>query len=87
MLCDECHKHEASIYVTEITSQGQIEHHLCEFCATKLGLLAEKQNVFSINDFYLEFSIMNLKPLNIVIQIILKTSHLPKLSYELSRFY
>ena len=29
--------------VTEITSQGQIEHHLCEFCATKLGLLAEKQ--------------------------------------------
>ena len=23
MLCDECHKHEASIYVTEITSQGQ----------------------------------------------------------------
>ena len=28
MLCDECHKHEASIYVTEITSQGQIEHHL-----------------------------------------------------------
>ena len=51
MLCDECHKHEASIYVTEITSQGQIEHHLCEFCATKLGLLAEKQNVFSINDF------------------------------------
>ena len=24
MLCDECHKHEASIYVTEITSQGQI---------------------------------------------------------------
>lgn len=70
MLCDECHKHEASIYMTEITSQGQIEHHLCEFCATKLGLLAEKQNVFSINDFYLEFSIMNLKPLNIVIQII-----------------
>ena len=36
MLCDECHKHEANIYVTEITSQGQIEHHLCEFCATKL---------------------------------------------------
>lgn len=51
MLCDECHKHEASIYVTEITSQGQVEHHLCEHCATKLGLLAEKQNVFSINDF------------------------------------
>ena len=50
MLCDECHKHEASIYVTEITSQGQIEHHLCEFCATKLGLLVEKQNVFSINN-------------------------------------
>lgn len=48
MLCDECHKHEASIYVTEITSQGQIEHHLCEFCATKLGLLAEKQNVFKM---------------------------------------
>lgn len=51
MLCDKCHKHEASIYVTEIISQGQVEHHLCEHCATKLGLLAEKQNVFSINDF------------------------------------
>lgn len=51
MLCDECHKNEASIYVTEITTQGQIEHHLCESCARKLGLLDEKNNVFSINDF------------------------------------
>lgn len=51
MLCDECHKNEASIYVTEITSQGQIEHHLCESCARKFGLLDEKNNVFSINDF------------------------------------
>ncbi len=51
MLCDKCHKNEASIYVTEVTHEGQIEHHLCEQCAAKLGLLAEKNTVFSINDF------------------------------------
>lgn len=51
MLCDKCHKNEASIYITELTSQGQVEHHLCENCALKLGLLTEKDNIFSINDF------------------------------------
>ena len=51
MLCDKCNKNEASIYITELTSQGQVEHHLCESCALKLGLLTEKNNIFSINDF------------------------------------
>lgn len=51
MLCDKCHKNEASIYVTEVTHDEQVEHHLCEQCAAKLGLLGEQSNVFSINDF------------------------------------
>lgn len=51
MLCDECHKNEASIYITELTNKGQVEHHLCESCALKFGLLSEKNNIFSINDF------------------------------------
>lgn len=51
MLCDKCHKNEAAIYVTELTPEGRVEHHLCEQCAARLGLLSEKNNVFSINDF------------------------------------
>ena len=51
MLCDNCHKNEAAIYVTEITPEGRIDHHLCEQCAARLGLLSEKNKVFSINDF------------------------------------
>lgn len=51
MLCDKCNKNEASIYITELTNQGQVKHHLCESCALKLGLLTEKNNIFSINDF------------------------------------
>ncbi len=51
MLCDNCHKNEAVVYVTEVTPEGQVEHHLCEQCAARIGLLNEKNNVFSINDF------------------------------------
>lgn len=58
MLCDECHKNEASIYITELTNKGQVEHHLCESCALKFGLLSEKNNIFLLMIFYLEFLTM-----------------------------
>lgn len=35
MLCDICHKREATIYYTEIINGKKIEQHLCEVCAAK----------------------------------------------------
>ena len=35
MLCDICHENEAVINVTEISSEGRRERHLCKACASK----------------------------------------------------
>ncbi len=42
MLCENCHKNQASIHVTEVVQQdegqGIEERHLCEICAQTVGL-------------------------------------------------
>lgn len=37
MLCENCHKNEASIHYTEIINGIKREHHICMECAGKLG--------------------------------------------------
>ena len=49
MLCENCGKNAAKVYMTEIVSENEkTERHLCEECAEKLGY-AVKQH-FSISE-------------------------------------
>ena len=36
MLCDHCHKNEATIHMTNIVNNQKTEQHLCGTCATQL---------------------------------------------------
>jgi len=36
MLCDHCHKNEATIHMTNIVNNQKTEQHLCGTCASKL---------------------------------------------------
>lgn len=39
MLCNVCHKNEATIHVTEIINDEVQEVHICEACAKKKGIM------------------------------------------------
>lgn len=41
MLCENCHKREASVHQTMITNGEREEHHLCEVCAREAGTLPD----------------------------------------------
>lgn len=52
MLCDDCKKNQACVYLTQITGTEKIDKHLCEDCAKKYGeLLFHSDQKFSVNDF------------------------------------
>lgn len=36
MICDHCHKNEATIHMTNIVNNQKTEQHLCNTCATAL---------------------------------------------------
>ena len=48
MLCDICHKNEASVHLTEIVDNQITELHLCEECARKKG--AQMEQHFGLAD-------------------------------------
>ena len=48
MLCEKCHKEQASIHLTEIIKDVKSEVHLCENCARNIGLNSKISN-FSIS--------------------------------------
>ena len=63
MLCDHCHKNEATIHMTNIINNQKTEQHLCSTCATELqqaGKLSPYSsfmndmwdNNFFTNDFF-----------------------------------
>ena len=63
MLCDHCHKNEATIHMTNIVNNQKTEQHLCGTCATELqqeGKLSPYSsfmndmwdNSFFTNDFF-----------------------------------
>ena len=63
MLCDHCHKNEATIHMTNIINNQKTEQHLCSACATELqqaGKLSPYSsfmndmwdNNFFTNDFF-----------------------------------
>ncbi|HDM37454.1 MAG TPA: hypothetical protein ENG55_00165 [Candidatus Omnitrophica bacterium] len=54
MLCDICHKNEATIHVTEIVNDQVQEIHVCEECAIKKGIIANKK--FGLADFLAELT-------------------------------
>ena len=37
MLCDDCHKNEASIHIAQISAEGRLEKNLCGGCAARYG--------------------------------------------------
>lgn len=43
MLCQHCHKNEATIHLTEINEGVRSELHLCESCAQKEGIAVKSQ--------------------------------------------
>ncbi len=53
MLCDICHKNEATIHVTEIVNGMVEEIHICEECAIKKGMMGKK---FGLADFLAELT-------------------------------
>lgn len=48
MVCDICHKKEATVHLTEIIDDQVTELHLCEECATKKG--AQMEQHFELAD-------------------------------------
>ena len=53
MLCDDCHKNEACIHITQISPEGKIDKNLCEKCASRYGnFMQEPQSEdYTVNDF------------------------------------
>lgn len=50
MLCDICHKKQASIHVTEIINGEVKELHICDTCARAKGMIKSSKN-FGLADF------------------------------------
>ena len=53
MLCDDCHKNEASIHIIQISAEGRLEKNLCDACAARYGdltLRPETKDV-TVHDF------------------------------------
>ena len=48
MLCDVCHKKEATVHLTEIVNEKMTKLHLCEECAKEKG--AEMEEHFGLSD-------------------------------------
>ena len=48
MQCQNCHKNEATIHLTEITNGVRTEMHLCEHCAQEEGIAVKSQ--ISLNE-------------------------------------
>jgi protein arginine kinase activator len=42
MICEECHKHEASVHIQEIIGKKRLTLNLCAVCASAKGVDAEK---------------------------------------------
>lgn len=51
MLCDDCKKNEAVVFMTQICGKSKTEKHLCEECAKKYGEMLLGGEGFSVNDF------------------------------------
>lgn len=52
-MCDDCHRNEACIHVTQISPEGKMDKNLCEACAAhyqNLLPLPSARN-FTVNDF------------------------------------
>ncbi len=53
MLCDDCHRNEACIHITQISPDGKMDKNLCEECAARYQNFmppTEARN-FTVNDF------------------------------------
>jgi len=56
MLCEECHKKEAEMTITIITTEGKVvEKHLCKECAYRKGFITEKEKFKNILEVFSEF--------------------------------
>ena len=83
MLCDHCHKNEATIHMTNIVNNQKTEQHLCGTCATQLqqeGKLSPYSsfmndmwdNSFFTNDFFKNMvfkGVLNMKELYLVVEL------------------
>ena len=60
MLCQACHKNEATVHLTEIKDGQVVSVHLCEQCAREKGLQVTPP--FSMSDFLSGLTELNLAP-------------------------
>ena len=53
MLCDDCHRNEACIHITQISPEGKMDKNLCEECAARYQnfTLSPDAREFTVNDF------------------------------------
>ena len=43
MLCDDCHKNEASIHITQISAEGRLEKNLCGESAVRYAAARDQR--------------------------------------------
>jgi len=60
MLCDICHKKQATVHLTEIVDEVMAELHLCEDCAKEKSIKMEQQ--FSLGDLIAGLSDFSKQP-------------------------
>jgi protein arginine kinase activator len=53
MLCDDCHRNEACIHITQISPEGKMDKNLCEECAARYQnfTMSPDAREFTVNDF------------------------------------
>ena len=53
MLCDDCHRNEACIHITQISPEGKMDKNLCEECAARYQNFMPSPDAreFTVNDF------------------------------------
>ena len=53
MLCDDCHRNEACIHITQISPEGKMDKNLCEECAARYQnfMPSPDSREFTVNDF------------------------------------
>lgn len=48
MICERCHKNEASVHTVQIINGEKIEHYYCQNCANETGI----DNPISFQDIF-----------------------------------
>ena len=71
MICERCHKKEATIHITEVLNGNRTEKHLCQDCAAQEKGMHFQQDFFSdpFTNFFGRDSLFPVHPVEQLIRI------------------